>query len=134
MKQFFLVIFMLISGYSFSQDNVVGRWVEVERRSVDDSMLEPQPLTIYIFNQDSTFYKGIEADGVLLFGITGRYWVTGDSIQISYFDFITRRPDNGKMRKMNMKILSATGSELCVDVKESRYRRYTALFRRQTAE
>lgn len=134
MKYFLFVVTVLISGHLFAQYKVAGRWVEVERQAADGSPDQYQPLAIYIFNKDSTFYKGVETDGVLLFGVAGRYLVSGDSVQISFFDFVSRRPDNGKMRKMNMKILSITNSELRVEINESRYRKYTALLRRQTAE
>lgn len=138
MKKYILILFSLlaISQYIKSQDtiplyrdDIVGRWVEQMRieGNVETQAME-YPDT-YIFRDNGVFHKGEAAEGIIIFNITGRYKIEGDTISILYADYLQDRQRRAEQKELLFKVLSLSDEGLCVAVTDGN-RKYKMILKR----
>lgn len=76
------------------------------------------------------FHKGEAAEGVIVFNITGKYDVEGDSITVYYNNYLLNKANRVKPKKIQFKVLSITEKEMLVLVKDYDYE-YKMLLNKQ---
>ncbi|WP_165020729.1 MULTISPECIES: hypothetical protein [unclassified Dysgonomonas] len=111
--------------------DIVGRWVEAKRIVNDSIIIEQAFPDHYIFKDDMVFHKGQASEGVILFNIGGRYRIEGDSIAVTYFDFIQNTTDSRVPQTVTFKVVSLSESEINAYVNDSQEGKYFIRLRRQ---
>ena len=142
MKRYLLIIIFFISFAqltksqdslstpSLEKENIVGRWIEVERTEGNSTKQIGEFPDTYIFRDNMVFHKGEAAEGVIVFNITGKYDVEGDSITVYYNNYLLNKANRVKPKKIQFKVLSITEKEMLVLVKDYDYE-YKMLLNKQ---
>ena len=120
-----------LSVQSFGKENVVGRWIEVERTEGEKTKAAGEFPDTYIFRDNMVFHKGEAAEGVIVFNITGKYEMEGDFITIYYNNYLLNRANRMKPKKILFKVLSVSDDEMHIVVKDYDYE-YKMLLNRQS--
>lgn len=137
-----LIFVLLVWSYllALAQDNkpivldqevVAGRWLETKYTKDKIDRTDDNISSILIFKENLNFHKGKNTEAMIIFDIAGKYSVQGDSINITYFDFSTKRPDSNKPRKMVINVHSIVHDEMKVTVNEPDRHKYEAILTRQ---
>lgn len=130
LKKIFLLtgLFLFLSQLVVSQEpsvitknDIVGRWIEFQRIQGDSVQLISQNPDTYIFRDNMIFHKGSAAEGIIIFNITGKYTIEGDSIIVSYRDYMRRRATAQKSKELIFKVLSKSSNEMEVIVHDYDY-------------
>lgn len=86
-------------------EDVEGRWLE-ESKSGQNS--------IYIFKGDSTFFRAVDDQEILLFNVSGAFRLYDDTMRIVYQDLSASNIiAPARVRKMFLKALFVSEDELC---------------------
>lgn len=120
-----------LSIQSFQKENIVGRWIEVERTEGEKTKPAGEFPDTYIFRDNMVFHKGEAAEGVIVFNITGKYEVEGNFITIYYNNYLLDRLNRLKPKKIHFKVLSVSGDGMHVVVKDYDYE-YRMLLNKQS--
>lgn len=98
---------------------VEGRWIE-ER--------EGEPNNIYVFRKDSSFFKAVDNPELLIFNVSGRYQLEGDSIKIFYQNISNNRVSSiRRIRFMIFHILNRRSDKLEIEKIENHGTSYFTL-------
>lgn len=124
-----MLFLLLVSTICYSQEqkptinkeNVSGRWTEVKRIEGDTSYDAGDYPDTYIFRDNMVFHKGESSEGVILFNITGRYTIEGDSVVIFYRDYTEANASKREAKKLIFDILSLSKDEMFVLVSDYDY-------------
>ena len=108
-------------GIPVTKEDIAGRWTEVKRIEGENTYYAGEHPDTYIFRDNMIFHKGESSEGVILFGVTGRYSVDGDSILILYKDYTERDAGKQNAKKLIFKILSLSENEMLVLVSDYDY-------------
>lgn len=121
----FTILFISFSMTVKSQDSILlkkedvaGRWIEAQRIFGDSVRHINEYQDTYIFRDNMVFHKGEAAEGVILFNITGRYTIEGDSVIVLYKDYIRSNAKNTEAKKLIFKILSLENGQMLVSVRD----------------
>ena len=106
---------------SLAKEDVTGRWTEYKRIEGDSEKQIGEYADTYIFRENMVFHKGEASEGVILFNITGRYAIEGDSIVIFYRDYIEKNASKQDAKKLILKVLSHSGDGMLVQVSDYDY-------------
>lgn len=139
--EFLLIVLLFVTASSYAQDynvkevtseDLIGRWIEEERYAIDNSTenIVKYPL-VYIFYDDMKFTLGEQTEGMVVFGISGHYELENGCMKMWYRNYLVGVNDSLKERTMNSKILSMTKDKIEVEITESPYKSYRAIFRRE---
>lgn len=104
-----------------TKDDIEGRWTEYKRIEGDVERQIGEYADTYIFRENMVFHKGEASEGIILFNIAGRYTIEGDSIVISYRDYIEKNASKQEAKKLILKVLSRSGDEMLVQVADYDY-------------
>ncbi|MDU1890411.1 MAG: lipocalin family protein [Dysgonomonas sp.] len=118
---FFIFISTQLQGQSIvslKQKNIVGRWVEDKAIIGNDSTSAIAYPDTYIFRDNMLFHKGEAAEGIILFNITGKYKIEGNSIIIYYRDYTKRQVQKQDALKLIFEVLSISENEMKILVKD----------------
>lgn len=102
---------------TINKDSIIGRWIEYNPADSVDNDIVTFPDN-YIFRDTGIFHKGEAAEGVILFNITGRYTIQGNSIIILYRDYIQDKASKQDAKKLIFEILNISEKEMHVMVKD----------------
>lgn len=126
MKRFFLSTVLLIllplvvhsQDIRFSEEDIVGRWIEVERIKGDKTTEITVNNDTYIFRENLIFHKGESSEGLILFNIAGKFSIEGNCITIIYKDYLDRKAKNQKAKTVKFEVLfiDESKNELIVNV------------------
>ncbi|MFC4675678.1 hypothetical protein [Dysgonomonas termitidis] len=142
MRKYLLIIVLLLgftqlmksqdslSVQSFPKENIVGRWVEAERTEGEKTKPAGEFPDTYIFRDNMVFHKGEAAEGVIVFNITGRYELEGDSVTIYYNNYLLNKANRTKPKRIRFTVLSVSDKEMLVQVKDYDYE-YKMLLNKQ---
>lgn len=83
--------------------HVEGRWVEEK----DD-----EKNSIYLFKNDSTFFKAIDNQDVLIFNVSGLFKLYNDTIRVVYQDMSRMHVAKPRVRTMYLKVIALSDEEL----------------------
>lgn len=93
-----------VSKGALTIEQIEGRWLEE---------VAPEGGFVYVFRSDSSFFRAIDNHDVLLFNVSGRYDLSGDTVKVFYQDL---SPSNiiapNRVFKMFLKVLSVSDDEL----------------------
>lgn len=127
MKKYILLIIVGLSfvqttksqhSFFLEKEDIVGRWVESKRVEGDSVKVISEYADTYIFKDNGLFHKGEAAEGVIVFNITGKYTVDGNSVEVLYKDYIQRRATAQPAKKITFKVLSCAKDEMTVLVQD----------------
>lgn len=104
------------SQSAVTMEDISGRWIEWGRIEGDSVRLTGDFPDTYIFRDNMVFHKGEASEGVILFNITGKYAIEGDSVIISYRDYLNKRATRQPAKQLVLKVLSKSEDELRVSV------------------
>lgn len=113
-----------------NKEDIIGRWVESRRIDGDSTIFIDEYADTYIFKENGVFHKGEAAEGVIVFNITGRYTVEGNTITILYRDYTRRGATKQPAKKLSLKVVSHIGDEIIVSVKDYDFE-YEMILKRQ---
>jgi len=123
----FILFITTLSCYSqettipVTKENITGRWTEIKRIEGENTYYSGEHPDTYIFRDNMIFHKGESAEGVILFGVTGKYSVDGDSIIIVYKDYTEANAGKQDFKKLIFKVLSLYDNEMLVLVNDYDY-------------
>lgn len=117
------------------EKDIVGRWIEIKRIVGDSIQNFTEHQDTYVFRSNQIFHKGEAAEGVIIFNITGKYSVKGDTISIIYKDYLNRMSSRQKAKETTFKVLSydKVTNELLVEAKDYDFE-YQMLLKKQHSE
>jgi hypothetical protein len=129
MKQAFLFFIFccfiqsVFSQNALSKEDITGRWVEAKETD------NKYPYT-YIFRDNNIFHLGEASEGVIMFNVTGKYRIQGDSINVIYYDFLEGSARNRIARQVSFKVISIDNGLMTVLVTDYDYS-YMLVLRKQ---
>ena len=121
-KKFLGIIFLLfnLSLYSQNQiinkEDIVGRWVEVS----DSTQTETNTYT-YIFRENMIFHLGEVHDGIIIFGIAGRYTINENVISVVYYDMMDGNANTRTAHRISYEIVSLDNDNMILLSKDNDY-------------
>lgn len=122
MKKFLTIILLLCNLSLYSQnrivnkEDIVGRWIAES----DSTQTEKNAYT-YIFRENMTFHLGEVHDGVIIFGIAGRYAIDNGVISVVYYDLINGNSKTRKAQLISYKIISLEKERMILLARENDY-------------
>lgn len=122
-------ILLLLSAYSLcasAQQNTIapdggeiqGRWESFAYNLSEQNDQEATPLHAYYFKDNMVFHRGEIVDGAIIFNITGRYSISGDSIKLVYQDYLNQTQATRKVKKAVFRIFYKSPNRLDLDIVE----------------
>lgn len=123
------IIILFFSAYSLctlaqqntiglNKQDILGRWESFAYSLSEQENEKVDPLHAYYFKDNMVFHKGEIVEGAIIFNITGRYTVSGDSIKLVYQDYLNETKSTRKVKKTVFKIFYKSTNRLDVDVVE----------------
>ncbi|MDH6307666.1 hypothetical protein M2451_000115 [Dysgonomonas sp. PFB1-18] len=124
MKKCLIAILVLLLAFpmlmnsqnQLALEDISGRWIEWARIEGDSVRLSGDFADTYIFRDNMVFHKGEASEGVILFNVTGKYTIEGDSVKVFYRDYLNKRASRQPAKQLILKILSKSKDELRVAV------------------
>lgn len=131
MKKYILFTFLSIAlplmtysqNINFSEKDLVGRWIEIERIEGDQITEITTNNDTYIFRENLIFHKGESTEGLILFNIAGKYSVEDTFITIIYKNYTDKVTEKQKPNTLKLEVLSIDKSknELILNIKDYDY-------------
>lgn len=131
MKKYILFTFLSITlplmtysqNINFSDKDLVGRWIEIERIEGDQITEITTNNDTYIFRENLIFHKGESTEGLILFNIAGKYSVEDTFITIIYKNYTDKVTEKQKPNTLKLEVLSIDKSknELILNIKDYDY-------------
>lgn len=112
-------IFSTQAQQTFSREDIVGRWVGGTELRPDSSIVEDR--YTYIFRENDIFHIGEAFDGVILFNITGKYYIKNNIIFVSYLDMLSDRKEKKQLIEIPFKIVTIKNNRMNLLIKDSNY-------------
>lgn len=114
---------------------ITGRWIEVTRIEGDSSFNITTHQDTYIFRKNNLFHKGEASEGIILFNITGQFFVEQDTISIIYKDYTNKKTSSENAKEITFRILSINKekNEIHISVKDYDYE-YEMILKKQYSE
>lgn len=122
MKKFLTIILFLCNLSLYSQnriinkEDIIGRWIEES----DSTQTEINTYT-YIFRENMTFHLGEVHDGIIIFGIAGRYMIDSNVISVLYYDLINGNSKARKAHHISYEIISLENERMILLAKDNDY-------------
>lgn len=122
MKRFIHILFLLCSLSLYSQnriinkEDIVGRWTEVS----DSTQTETNTYT-YIFRENMIFHLGEVHEGIIIFGITGKYTVNNNVVSVVYFDMLDGNAKDRTAHRISYEIISFDNDRMVLLAKDNDY-------------
>ncbi|MFV0537956.1 MAG: hypothetical protein ACK5M3_11355 [Dysgonomonas sp.] len=122
MKKFLTIILLLYNLSLYSQnriinkEDIVGRWIEES-----DSTQTETNIHTYIFRENMTFHLGEVHDGIIIFGIAGRYTIDSNVISVVYYDLINGNSKDRKAHRVSYEIISLENERMILLAKDNDY-------------
>lgn len=122
MKKFLTIILLLCNLSLYSQnriinkDGIVGRWI-----AESDSTQTERNIYTYIFRENMTFHLGEVHDGIIIFGIAGRYAIDNGVISVVYYDLINGNSKTRKAHHISYEIISLEKEKMIILARENDY-------------
>lgn len=109
---FFLLLFCSsLVLFSQSREEVLLQMKDVEGRWLEE--VESGQSNIYIFKGDSTFFRAIDNQDVLIFNVSGAFRLYGDTMRIVYQDMSASNiVAPARVRRMYLKALEVSEDEI----------------------
>ncbi len=122
MKKLLSIILLLCNLSLYSQnriinkEDIVGRWIEES----GSAHTKTNSYT-YIFRENMTFHLGESHDGIIIFGITGRYMIDINVISVVYYDLTDRNPKARKAHHIFYEIISLENERMILLARDNDY-------------
>lgn len=122
MRKFLTITLLLCNLSLYSQnriiktEDIVGRWIEES-----DSIQTKKNIYTYIFRENMTFHLGEIHDGIIIFGIAGRYSIDSDVISVVYYDLINGNSRTRQAHCISYEIISLEKERMILQAKENDY-------------
>lgn len=88
---------------SLTMSHVEGRWLEEINEGRNN---------IYLFKDDSTFFKAVDNQDLLIFNVSGVFRLSNDTIRVVYQDMSRMHVINPRVRTMYLKVVALSDEEL----------------------
>jgi len=115
-----LFAFIVCRG-QISEKEILGRWIEKERIDSDNVITIPDSPDMYFFKENHIFHKGQAIENLVIFNITGKYEIDGDSVTITYNDYTLNKAQRETPKIMVFKILSLTKNKMLILLQDYTY-------------
>lgn len=113
------IVFNSQAQRTYNKSDIVGRWAGGTELRPDSTIIEDR--YTYIFKENDIFHIGEAFDGVILFNITGKYYIKEDTIYVSYLDMLGNRSMKNQLIELPLKITSISGDKMNLSVKDNNY-------------
>lgn len=126
MKVIVLSIFLTFSFLTYGQqkesilvkEDISGRWESFTYSLEENNDTIREPLNVYYFKDNMVFHRGEIVDGAIIFNITGRYSIEGDSIKLAYQDYLKHTTATRKINTMTFKVFYISPNRIDMDIIE----------------
>lgn len=116
-----------------SKEYIAGRWGSNSYILDDVSLDSIVPMKIYFFKDNLTFHRGDVTKGAVIFNITGRYSISGDTLKMYYQDYLNQTQATRKPQKTFFKIFYHDDNRMDIDIIEPK-NQLPLILRRQVVE
>lgn len=101
-----------------TEADIIGRWeskvYNLEKQEAKDN----ESLHIYYFKDNNVFHRGEIVDGAIIFNITGKYSVKGDSIKMVYQNYLKHNTETRKPQTMILEVFYKSPNRMDADIIE----------------
>lgn len=112
----YITFLILAPSVAFSQNKIpVNDTIHLTMQHIEGRWIEETGLgrdNIYIFKEDSSFFKAVDNKDLLLFNVSGKFRIHNDSLKIAYQDMSGRNISGTKIRTMYFRIIALSDDEL----------------------
>jgi len=102
--------------HDIDKNDIIGRWESFTYNLEENPAIKPEPMNVYYFKDNMVFHRGEIVDGAIIFNITGRYSVEGDSIKLVYQDYLKQTTYTRETKTMILKIFYRSDNRLDMDI------------------
>ncbi len=128
MKLIITILLSVFSLCSFAQQNnnalakedILGRWESFPYSLSEEQSADREPLHIYYFKDSTVFHRGEIKGDAVIFNVTGRYSIMGDSIRMVYQDYLNQTQSTRKTYRQIFRVFYKSEERLDVDILDSK--------------